>query len=57
MGRLEGKRSLESPRRRSEDIKIVLRQVGCVSGYWIDVAQDNNQCRVYVRVVINLRVP
>ena len=37
----EEKRPLGRPRRRWEDnIKIVLREVGCDAGDWIDLAQD-----------------
>ena len=41
MGIPEGKRSLESPRRRWEDnIKMDLTEVGCDPGDWIDLAED-----------------
>jgi len=40
VGKLEGKRSLGILRRRWEDnIKMDLRQVGCVGMDWIDPAQ------------------
>ena len=40
MGKPEGKRSLGRPRRRREDnIKMDLREVGCDAGDWIDLAQ------------------
>ena len=43
VGRPEGKRSLSSPRCRSEDnIKMDLREVGCDVGDWIDFAQDES---------------
>ena len=54
----EGKRPLGRPRRRWEDnIKLNLREVGCDPGEWIDLAEDRDQCRAYVRAVMNLRVP
>ena len=58
VGKPEGKRSLGRPRRRWEDnIKMDLREVGCDPGEWIDLAEDRNQWRAYVRAVMNLRVP
>ena len=58
MGRCEGKRPLGRARRRWEDnIKMDLREVGCDSGDWIDLAEDRDQWRVYVMAVMNLRVP
>ena len=54
----EGKRPLGRPRRRWEDnIKMDLREVGCDPGKWIDFAEDREKWRVYVRAVMNLRVP
>ena len=58
MGKLEGKRPLGRPRRRWEDnIKMNLREVDCDPGEWIDLGEDRDQCRAYVRAVMNLRVP
>ena len=58
MGKPEGKRPLGRPRRLWEDnIKIDLREVGCDSGEWIELAQDRDQRRAYVRAVMNLRSP
>ena len=34
-----------------------LRKVGCDPGDWIDIAEDSNQWRAFVRAVMNLRVP
>ena len=57
VGKSVGKRSLGRPRRRWEDnIKMDLREVACVLRDWIDLAEDSDQCRAYVRAVINLRV-
>ncbi|KAJ4433757.1 hypothetical protein ANN_16069 [Periplaneta americana] len=56
-GRPEGKRPLGRPRRRWEDnIKMDLREVGYDGRDWINLAQDRDQWRAYVRVVMNLRV-
>ena len=56
VGKPEGKRPLDRPRRRWEDnIKMDLREVGC--GEWIELAEDRDQWRAYVRMVMNLRVP
>ena len=57
MGKPEGKRSLGRPRRRWEEIiKMDMREVGSDPGDWIDLAEDRDQWRAYVRVVMNLRV-
>ncbi|KAJ4436993.1 hypothetical protein ANN_17125 [Periplaneta americana] len=56
--RPEGKRPLGRPRRRWEDnIKIDLREVGYDDREWINLAQDRDQWRAYVRAAMNLRVP
>ena len=58
MGRSEGKRSLGRPRNRWEDIiKMDLREVDCDPRDCIALAEDRDQWRVYVRVVMNLPVP
>jgi hypothetical protein len=57
VGKPEGRRPLERPRRRWEDnIKIGLRKVGWRSIDWIYLAQDRNRWRAVVNTVINLRV-
>ena len=48
VGKPEGKRPLGRPSRRWE---------GCDPGEWIDLAEDRDQWRTYVRAVMNLRVP
>ncbi|KAJ4431656.1 hypothetical protein ANN_20255 [Periplaneta americana] len=56
VGRPEGKRPLGRPRRRWEDnIKMNLREVGCDDRDWINLAQDRNRWRAYVRAAMNLR--
>ncbi|KAJ4451867.1 hypothetical protein ANN_03345 [Periplaneta americana] len=57
VGRPEGKRPLGRPKRRWEDnIKMDLREVGYDDRDLINLAQDRDQWRAYVRAVMNLRV-
>jgi hypothetical protein len=39
-----------------DNIKIVLREIGCDGIGWIDVAQEWDQWRAPVNTAINLRV-
>jgi hypothetical protein len=58
MGKPEGKRPLGRPRCRWVDnIKIDLREVGQDGMVWIDLAQDRDQWRALVNMVMNRRVP
>ncbi|KAJ4436941.1 hypothetical protein ANN_17073 [Periplaneta americana] len=58
VGRPEGKRPLGRPRRRWEDnIKMDLREVGYDDRELINLAQDRDRCRAYVRTAMNFRVP
>jgi hypothetical protein len=58
VGKPEGKRPLERPRRRWEDnIKVDLQQVGGGRGDWMQLAQDRDSCRALVGTVRNFRVP
>ncbi|KAJ4438068.1 hypothetical protein ANN_14007 [Periplaneta americana] len=58
VGRLEGIRPLGRPRRRWEDnIKMDLRELGYDGRVWINLAQDRDQWRSYVRAAMNLQVP
>jgi hypothetical protein len=60
VGKPEGKRPLERPRRRWEDntsIKMDLREIGWGGMEWIDLAYDTDQWRAFVNTVIKLRVP
>jgi hypothetical protein len=54
----EAKRLLGRPRHRWVDnIKIYLRQIGWDSMDWIVLAQDSDQWKPLVNMVMNLRVP
>jgi hypothetical protein len=54
----EGKRTMGIPRGRWVDnIKMDLREIGWDRMDWIDVAQDGDQWRALVNMVINFRVP
>ena len=58
VGKLEGKRTLERPRRRWVDnIGMDLQDVGCGYVDWIGLAQDRDSWRTLVSAVMNLRVP
>jgi hypothetical protein len=58
VGKPEGKRPLERPRRRWEDnIRMDLREIGWGGMDWIDLAQDRDQWRALVNTIMNLRVP
>jgi hypothetical protein len=57
VGKPEGKRPLERPRRRWEDgIRMDLREIGLGSVDWIRLAQDRNRWRAVVSAVMNFRV-
>jgi hypothetical protein len=57
VGKPEGKRLLERPRRRWEDgLKIDLRVIGWGCVEWIHLGQDRDHWRALVNVVVNLRV-
>jgi hypothetical protein len=57
VGKPEGKRALGRPRRRRvENVKMDLKEIGWEGMDWIDLAQDRDQWRALVNTVMNLRV-
>ena len=52
-GKPTGKRPLERPRRRWED----LQEIGINAGNWVDSAQDRDYWKALVNAALNLRVP
>jgi hypothetical protein len=57
-GKPEGRRPLETPRRRwQNNIKMDLQEVGWKEMHWIDVAQDKERYRALENAVMKLRVP
>jgi hypothetical protein len=56
VGKPEGKRPLGRPRRRWEDIKMDLQQVGG-GGDWMELDQDRDRWRALVNTVMNLGFP
>jgi hypothetical protein len=58
MGKPEGKRPLRKPRRRRVDnIKMDLLEIGWGDVDWIGLAQDRDKWTALVNAVTNLRVP
>jgi len=58
VGKPEGKRPLERPRRRwNDNLKVDLEQVGCGDMDWIELARDRDRWRALVNAVMKLRVP
>jgi hypothetical protein len=57
VGKPEGKRPLERPRRRWENgIRMDLRQIGLGGVGWIRLVQDKDRWRAVVSALMNLRV-
>jgi hypothetical protein len=54
--RPEGRRPLGRPRRRWDNIKMDLREIGFGDVDWIHWAQDRDRWRALVNMVMNLRV-
>jgi hypothetical protein len=57
VGNPEGKRPLGRPRRRWEDVRMDLQEVGCGCEDWIGLAQDSDRWRSLVSALMKLRVP
>jgi hypothetical protein len=58
VGKPLGQRLLGGPRRRWKDnIRIDLREIRWEAMDWIHLAQDRDQWRALVNMVMNLRVP
>jgi hypothetical protein len=58
VGKPEGRRPLGRPRRKREDnIKMDLMDIGWGGVDWIALAQDRDQWRAFVNMVMNLWVP
>ncbi|PNF27019.1 hypothetical protein B7P43_G11925, partial [Cryptotermes secundus] len=58
VGKSEGRRPLGRPRRRwMDNIKMDLREIEWNGMGWIDLAEDRDQRRALVNMVINLWVP
>jgi hypothetical protein len=58
VGKPEGKRPLGRLRRRREDnIKMDLQEVGGGRGDWMDLAQDRDRWQALVGTVRDFRVP
>ena len=57
-GETEGKRPLSRPRRRKDNnIKMDLQEVGCGGMDWIDVSRYRDRWRALVNVAMNLLAP
>jgi len=58
LGKPEGRRPLERPRRRWVDIiRVDLQEVGCVYMDWIGLAHNRYRWRTLGSAIMNLRVP
>jgi hypothetical protein len=58
VGKPEGKRQLGRPRRRCLDnIKLDFKEIGWGDMNWIDLAQNRDEWRALVNMVMNFRVP
>ena len=52
-----GKRPLGRPRRRWDNTRMDLKEIGINMRNWVDLAQERAYWRALVKVTLNLRVP
>jgi hypothetical protein len=57
VGQPEGKSPLGRPRRKCDDNRLDLQEVGCGGMDWIELAKDTDRGRALVNAVMNLWVP
>jgi hypothetical protein len=58
VGKSEGKRPLRRQRLRLvNNIKVDLREIGWSGVDWTDLDQDRYHWRVFMKMIMNLRVP
>ena len=57
VGKPEGKRPLGLRHRWEDNIKMDLQVVGCGGMEWIELAQDRNMWRAFVKAVMNHLFP
>jgi hypothetical protein len=57
VGKPEGKSPLRRRRRKLENVKMDVREMGRVDVVCIDLSQDRDQWRSLLNTVMNLRVP
>ena len=57
VGRPERKTLVKPTCRYKDNIKTDLKEVGCEARKWMDISQDTNRSRAYIRAMINIRVP
>jgi len=56
-GETEGTRPLGRPRRRWDNIKMDVQEVGCGGVDWIDLVLDRGKWGARVNSLMNLRIP
>ena len=57
LGKPEEKKPVGRPRRRLDDIKMVLQELKCGEMDRIELAQNMDRCLALVNAVMNYRVP